>query len=68
MFFEAFEEVAAFWGQNGTTHEINSSERVNFSLSDGAKQNSVSSFRVMIFCIFFYFFAFLHFSKNEILS
>ena len=24
LFNEAFEEVAAFWGQNGITHEINS--------------------------------------------
>ena len=24
LFYEAFEKVDAFWGQNGTTHEINS--------------------------------------------
>ena len=24
LFYGAFEDVAAFWGQNGTTHEINS--------------------------------------------
>ena len=40
---EAFEKVGSFFGPNATTHEINSSERANFSLSDGAKQNSVES-------------------------
>ena len=24
LFYEAFEKVGAFWGENGTTHEINS--------------------------------------------
>ena len=37
----AFEEVDKLWGPNETTHEIDSSERANFSLSDGAKQSSV---------------------------
>ena len=40
---EWFAKVGNFLGPNETTHEINSSERANFSLSGGAKQNSVGS-------------------------
>ena len=40
---EWFAKVDKFWGPNEPTPEINSSERANFSLSDGAKQNSVGS-------------------------
>ena len=51
LFYEAFEKVDTFWGQNGTTHEINSIERANSPLSDDAKQNSV---RWMIFELWFF--------------
>ena len=36
-------EIVGFLGPNGAKHEINSSERTNYSLSDGTKQNSVRS-------------------------
>ena len=36
-------KVGKFWGPSEPTHEINSIERTNSSLSDGAKQNSVGS-------------------------
>ena len=41
--FEWFGEVGKFFEPNGTMHEINSYERANSPLSDGAKQNSVQS-------------------------
>ena len=41
LFYESFGEVDTFWGQNETTHEINSEERTKSPLSDDAKQNSV---------------------------
>ena len=40
---EWFAKVGNFLGPNETTHEINSSERADFSLLDGAKQNQVQS-------------------------
>ena len=43
FFHEWFGKVDKFLGPNGAKHEINSSERSNYSLSDGAKQNSVRS-------------------------
>ena len=66
---ESFAEVGNLWSPNGATHEINSYERAKFSLSDGAKQNSVGSivfelwfFESLFFCIFCIF------PKNEVLS
>ena len=65
-----FEKVDAFLGPNGTTHEIYSYERANFSLSDGAKQNFVGSivFELWFFESFFIFSYFCIFPKNKILS
>ena len=62
----AFAKVGKFLGPNDTTHEINSSERTNFSLSDGAKQNSVGSivFELWFFESFFIFSHFCIFPKN----
>ena len=67
---EWFGEVDKFLGPNGAKHEINSSERANYSLSDGAKQNSVRSivFELWFFESFFIFSHFCIFPKNEILS
>ena len=67
---EWFGEVGKFLGPNDTKYEINSSERANFSLSDGAKQNSVGSivFELWFFESFFIFSHFCFFFKNEILS
>ena len=67
LLFEAFGKVAAFWGQNKSTHEIHSLERANLSLSNGAKQRSL---RLLVFELWFFesFFIFYIFPKNKELS
>ena len=70
FFHEAFGEIGQFWEPNETTHEINSYERANSPLSDGAKQNSVQSivFLLWFFESFFIFPHFCGFPKTEELS
>ena len=64
-----FAKVGLLFGPNATMHEISSSERANFSLSDGAKQNSVGSilFNLGIFD-FFFFSHFFILSKKKLLN
>ena len=63
-------KLVLFWGLNGTTHEIDGKERADFSLSDGAKQNSLRSTVQELWCFysFFIFDIFLIFSNNQYFS
>ena len=56
-----FRKLVSLEGQ-GNTHEIYSQERANFSLSDGAKQNSLRS---IVFYLFFFIFFYLFASSSS---